>query len=80
MNKELFIKTLGQKTVSIDDKIKVCQFYIDNYPVKIDAGFGQKVFTKIHGLVINGGSEKAINFAFNKLKKRIKELKEFEIN
>lgn len=65
-NKE-FVDRLSKDNLSSNDKIETCQYYIDNYPVNI-----MGLWTSI-SLNISGGSDKAINFAFNQLKSRIKE-------
>lgn len=49
--------------LSEDKKLEICQYYLDNYPVKIPISGWTKLDIKI-----NGGSESAINRAFSSLK------------
>lgn len=92
MNKDDFIKTLKTDNISKELKLECCQFFIDNYPVNADeyhdvrdpfgtviAQFktGRKNWTKLD-VKIEGGSDKSINFAFEQLVKRVKELEDYE--
>lgn len=74
MNKDAFIKTLKADDVSRELKLECCQFFIDNYPIT-----GQFIenWTKLD-VKIEGGSDKSINFAFEQLFKRVKELEKYE--
>lgn len=66
MNRDEFLgKLRGNTELSIKEKIEVCQHYIDNYPVSISG-----IMMPLKGLIINGGSDKAVNHAFNQLKLR----------
>ena len=84
MNKQEFIKTLKEGTLDKEVKLKVCQFYLDKYPVKIKQQNPRNPFegidfwTKID-IKINGGSDKAIDFAFKQLQGNVNELEKFEI-
>ena len=70
MNKQEFIDRLSSKdSLSNSDKIEVCQYYLDNYPIQIGD------FTTGLQITIYGGSNKAIDFAYNQLKKRVEEFK-----
>ena len=70
MNKQEFIDRLSSKdSLSSSDKIEVCQYYLDNYPIQIGD------FTTGLQVTISGGSNKAIDFAYNQLKKRLEEFK-----
>jgi len=72
MNKQEFIDRLSTKdNLSDSDKIEICQYYIDNYPVALQA-IGGVTWTKLD-VQINRGSDKAINFAYNSLRRRLKE-------
>jgi hypothetical protein len=74
MNKQEFIDRLSSKdSLSSSDKIEVCQHYLDNYPIQIgDFATGLQI-------TIYGGSNKAIDFAYNQLKKRIEEFKAWTV-
>ena len=78
MNKQDFIDNLEKDNLSKEDKIAVCQFYMDNYPVMVDI---PNVFSRKRkqatalNVKIDGGSEEAVNRAFDKLKSRINEFK-----
>ena len=74
MNKQEFIDRLSSKdSLSNSDKIEVCQYYLDNYPVQIGD------FTTGLQVTISGGSNKAIDFAYNQLKKRLEEFKTWTV-
>ena len=82
MTNQEFIAYLEKDELDFDIKIAVCQYYIDNYPVKISQTVNTprgkiKVGEYDSGLdvIITGGSDKAVNHAFNQLKKRIEEFK-----
>lgn len=82
MTKQDFIDFLEKDNLSKSEKIEVCQYFIDNYPVKIggiiDTPMGKvrtpETWTGLN-IKINGGSDKAVDHAFNQLKKRINEFK-----
>ena len=78
MNNKEFLERLN-KPQSKDQKIEVLQFFIDNYPVSINHHFKKNEQTRIYGCVITGGSERLVNYSFEALKKRGKELKNFKI-
>ena len=66
MNRNEFLEKLrGNTELSIKEKIEVCQYYIDNYPISIGG-----IIVPLKGLIINGGSDTAVNHAFNQLKLR----------
>ena len=66
MNKDEFLgKLRGNTELTIKEKIEVCQYYIDNYPVLVGG-----IMIPLKGLIINGGSDMAVNHAFNQLKLR----------
>lgn len=72
MNKQEFIDRLSSEdSLSNSDKIEVCQYYLDNYPIQIGD------FTTRLQITIYGGSNKAIDFAYNQLKKRVEEFKKW---
>lgn len=74
MNKQEFIDRLSSKdSLSNSDKIEVCQYYLDNYPIQIGD------FTTGLQVTISGGSNKAIDFAYNQLKKRVEEFKTWTV-
>ena len=82
MTKQDFIDSLEKDTLTKEEKIEVCQYYIDNYPVKIsqtvNTSMGKiKVGEYESGLnvTITGGSDKAVNHAYSQLKKKINEFK-----
>jgi hypothetical protein len=73
MNKKEFIEGLSTKdNLSNQKKIEICQYYIDNYPINI-----RGIITSL-SMKISGGSDNAINFAYNQLKSRVKELNDFQ--
>lgn len=66
MNKDEFLgKLRGNTELTIKEKIEVCQYYIDNYPVIIHG-----MLISLKGTTINGGSDTSVNHAFNQLKLR----------
>jgi nucleoid DNA-binding protein len=68
MNKKEFIDRLSDSgNLSKTEKIEVCQYYIDNYPVLIS-----NILTKLE-IGISDGSQKAVDFAYERLRSRIKE-------
>ena len=68
MTREEFISALNNPNqLSKEDKIAVCQHYIDNYPVNFH-GIPAKV-----NIQIDGGSEEAANRAFTTLQGRVNE-------
>ena len=73
MTKNEFFESLDKTDLSKQEKINVCQFYIDNFPIIINDPFKGKIETKLE-LIITGGSDIIINYAFNKLVERKKEL------
>ena len=73
MNKTQFIEGLGESHPTKEEKIEVCQYFIDEYPV--NTAFSG--YTKLNGITITGGTDKAIDFAYNQLKKH---LSKFKIN
>ena len=82
MTKQEFIEYLEKDELDFNTKLDVCQYYVDNYPVKISQTVNTprgkiKVGEYDSGLdvIITGGSDKAVNHAFNQLKKRIEEFK-----
>jgi hypothetical protein len=77
MDKGTFIRILKEGTKDQKTKIEVCQFFVDNYPVKINS-FPQGEWSSLN-IKINGGSKKAINHAFKRLQGRVQELNKFEI-
>jgi len=83
MNNLNFYKNLESDDLSIQSKIDTCQYYLDNYPVKIETRDpmnpfnAKKAWTKLE-IKINDGSDKAINYAFEKLQNRIDEFKKFD--
>ena len=82
MTKQEFIEYLEKDELDFEIKITVCQYYIDNYPVKV-GGIINTPIGKVRtpetwtglNIKINGGSDKAVDHAFNQLKKRINEFK-----
>jgi hypothetical protein len=64
-NKDDFLNKLNRTDLSYDDKIEICQYYIDNYSVPVNG-----IVFNLTGLKINGGSEKAVDYAINQLKTR----------
>ena len=82
MTKQEFIEYLEKDELDFNTKLDVCQYYIDNYPVKISQTVNTprgkiKVGEYDSGLnvIITGGSDKAVNHAYSQLKKRIEEFK-----
>lgn len=75
MNKKQFIKHLRAKDTSKPDKIRACQFFIDNYPVLLSTNRGQ--YWASINIEITGGETNTINLAFNKLAGRVGELEQF---
>ena len=66
MNKDEFLEKLrGNTELSIKEKIEVCQYYIDNYSVLMS-----RMVISLKGIIITGGSDIAVNRAFNQLKLR----------
>ena len=78
MNKQDFIDSLEKDNLTKEEKIVACQFYIDNFPVVVTTpdmlGRLHKSATTLD-IKIDGGSDKAVDAAFNKLKDRINEFK-----
>ncbi len=67
MTKDEFIKKLSNPTgLDNNGKIAVCQYYIDNYALNIPEGSYIP-----YPLKINGGSQMAVNHAFNTLKSKV---------
>lgn len=86
MDKVKFIETLKSGTKDLDLMLECCNYFIEHYPSVVENQFtGQKYATKLideetnKSLVINGGSQKAIEFAFSGLVKNIKKLEEYEL-
>ena len=81
MNKQQFIETLKSNNVGLQTKLEACNFFINNYPVKIESigfrGYNEQ-WTKLDGFIITGGNKGLINHAYNSLVRRVKELEEFE--
>lgn len=80
MDKQQFIENLKSNITELAIKAECCQFFINNYPVKIRSiGFNgyNEQWTKLDGITIAGGDELLINHAFDSLVKRVKELEEF---
>lgn len=82
MTKQEFIEYLEKDDLDFDTKIAVCQHYIDTYPVKISQTINTprgklKIgdYESAINITITGGSDKAVNHAYNQLKKRIEEFK-----
>ena len=82
MTKQEFIEYLEKDELDFNTKLDVCQYYVDNYPVKISQTVNTprgkiKVGEYDSGLnvIITGGSDKAVNHAYSQLKKRIEEFK-----
>ena len=82
MTKQEFIAYLEKDELDFDIKIAVCQYYIDNYPVMASRTMNTPLgkvkvgeYATALDIVITGGSDKAVNHAFNQLKKRIEEFK-----
>jgi hypothetical protein len=71
MTKQQFIESLERDNLTKEEKIETCQYFIDEYPVNaILVGW-----TKINGVTITGGSDRAVNFAYEQLKKHIDKFK-----
>ena len=83
MNKEEFIKLLKSENPSKEDKLKVCEYFLRNYPVNIRAGFNPftgeilHTWTSLQEFNLEGSSNKAINHAWSQLVKRVNELETF---
>lgn len=85
MNQKQFIELLNKDNVNHDDKIKVCQYVIDNYPVQITSrkptflpSPPEKTWTKLQGISITSGSELIVDKAFKQLVDAKKELENFK--
>jgi hypothetical protein len=87
MTKKEFLKKLKSKDLTKDEKLECCQFFIENYVTLVkenidtDVGIlptGRRIYSKIQGLRINEGSDKAINYAFEQLSSKIDKFKEYE--
>ena len=74
MTKQEFIESLEKDTLSQEQKIEVCQYFIDNYPVYTQTPFGFN-FTALD-VRIDGGSDEAVNHAFKQLQSKINKFKE----
>lgn len=88
-NKE-FIELLNKSSPSLEEKLVVLQFYIDNFPIYINRkqqvgpmliDTGEKIFTKLVGINIVDGntpeSEKLTIYSFDKLYENRVKLEEF---
>jgi hypothetical protein len=80
MTKQQFIESLEKDNLSKEEKIEVCQYFIDEYPVNITMTdmFGREHLepTKLIGITITSGSDLAVNRAYTQLKKHIDKFKE----
>ena len=73
MTAEEFKENLHKEKLTEDEKIELCQWYIDNYPVLITSPLGGRFFSKLQGInVIKGGNPKLLNYAITKLKEYFK--------
>ena len=83
LNKQTFIKLLKDGTTDKQQKIEVCQWFINNYAVKIqqidpfNPFHKQEIWTKLvdengSEIKINGGSNKLVNYAFKQLQTKLK--------
>ena len=82
MTKQEFIEYLEKDELDFNTKLDVCQYYIDNYPVRASRTMNTPMgkvkvgeYDTALDIIITGGSDKAVNHAFNQLKKRIEEFK-----
>ena len=73
MDNATFLESLDKKDLSKQEKIDVCQFFIESYPVKTRL----QGWTKLQGISILGGMEAVVNQAFNSLSERKEELAKF---
>ena len=75
MNKVEFIEGLSTTdSLSDQQKIDICQYYINNYPVIVVHPMEGPVKSKLE-IVIIGGTSKIIDYAYQQLKKRVEEFK-----
>lgn len=73
MTQEEFKEKLYKENLTEDEKIELCQWYIDNYPVLITNPFQGKFFSKLQGItIIKGGNPERLNHAITKLKEYFK--------
>lgn len=63
MDSTIFKANLTKTDLTLDEKVEMCQHYLDNYAVNTKT-FG---WTKLSGIVIKEGREDVINKYFNKL-------------
>ena len=89
MNKQEFLNYLKEGTEDADTKVKVLQYFCENYPVAIDqiipTAFGniktgRKIWTSLPDYKVKDDS-KAMNHLdenFNKLQLRVKELEDYD--
>lgn len=69
MTRDDFINKLSKSDgLSKDDKLAVCQYFIDNYPINFH-GF----FVHMPMKIADGGSDEAVNKGFTSLQSRINE-------
>jgi hypothetical protein len=76
MKKSEFYKNLETQNLPISDKLNTCQYFIDNYPIKLTTWQGV-MWTKLD-IRIEGGSRLQIEKDFNSLVSNIDELKKFD--
>ena len=83
MDKQNFVKLLKDGTTDKQQKIEVCQWFINNYAVKIqqidpfNPFVKQEIWTKLINkdsseIEINSGSDKAVDYAFQQLQTKLK--------
>lgn len=92
MEKDQFLQYLKDGSTDSNIQLEVCNHFIQNYPVLVDevrnmtdpfgniiAQFttGNRIWTKLD-IEIVGGSEEKIKFAFESLKKRIKQFEDYD--
>lgn len=73
MTRDEFINKLEQTDLSQLEKVEVCQFFLDNYPVVTK----NQGFTKLN-IKIDGGTVGAVDVAFAGLVKNIEKLKSYD--
>lgn len=73
MTEQEFKEKLHKELLTEDEKIELCQYYIDNYPVLITSPLQGRFFSKLQGInIIKGGNSKLLNHAITELKEHFK--------
>jgi hypothetical protein len=73
MTEQEFKEKLHKESLTEDEKIVLCQWYIDKYPVLITNPLQGRFFSKLQGItIVRGGNSKLLDHAITKLKEYFK--------